>query len=332
MKSLFPAIVALLITFVPTAKAVEIPGHDSPAFQAALQDWLDGNDMAALTQLGELARQDNRAAQIFLARVAEEAYFHSHVTGSLPRAERVALLRQRGGLSGKSWLKAAQEDVPLALAILQSKNVKEKGAATPVLLKYGETTLTLRLANAILQRGQFSEARQILRQMDISLGAVKVLMYMAVNGGAMGLPMFGPKTERMKHRVDPITGIGFVDQLGAVGVTPRVFFEDERYRDLVVSEVVKVSELLPVINWCNINCADSVPQCTVAALFGGIHSYGPFSSPSESLLPNVTYWSSPRIEADVARRLPDLTDYGPWLRGYNTCFVDKMTALQSRVR
>lgn len=148
----------------------------------------------------------------------------------------------------------------------------------------------------------------------------------------MGLPMFGPKTERMKHRVDPITGIGFVDQLGAVGVTPRVFFEDERYRDLVVSEVVKVPELLPVINWCNVNCADSVPQCTVAALFGGIHSYGLFSSPSESLLPNVTYWSSPRIEADVARRLPDLTDYGPWLRGYNTCFVDKMTALQARVR
>jgi len=332
MKSLFPAIVALLITFVPSAKAVEIPGQGSPAFQAVLQDWLDGNDMAALTQLAELARQDNRAAQIFLARVAEEAYLHTHVTGSLPRAERVALLRQPGGLSGKSWLKAAQEDVPLALAMLQSKNVNEKGAATPVLLKYGETTLALRLANTILKGGQFSETHQILRQMDVSLGAVKVLMYMAVNGGAMGLPMFGPKNERMKHRVDPKSGVSFADQLGAVGVTPRVFFEDERYRDLVMSEVVKVPELLPVVNWCNINCANSAQQCSVAALFGGVNNYGLFSSPSESLLSNVTYWSSPRIEADIARRLPDLTEYGPWLRGFDACFAATMTAVQARVR
>ena len=120
MKSIFPALVALLFACALPAKAVEIPGQNSPAFQVVLQDWLDGKDRTALAQLAELARQDNRAAQIFLARLAEETHLHAHVTGSLPRAERIALLRQPGGLSGKSWLKAAQVDVPLAVALQQA--------------------------------------------------------------------------------------------------------------------------------------------------------------------------------------------------------------------
>lgn len=139
----------MLFAYAQAVQAAVIPGQDCPAFQTALQDWLDGKDMAALTQLAELARQDNRAAQIFLARVAEETHLHSHVTGTLPRAERVILLRQPGGLSGKSWLNAAQEDVPLAKALLLAKNIWKRQTSAPSLLSYGETTLALRLANTL---------------------------------------------------------------------------------------------------------------------------------------------------------------------------------------
>ncbi|NRB21063.1 MAG: hypothetical protein HRU33_26910 [Rhodobacteraceae bacterium] len=332
MKTLFPALVALLISFALPARAVEIPGQDSPAFQTALQDWLDGKDMTALTQLAELARQDNRAAQIFLARVAEETHLHAHVTGSLPRAERMALLRQPGGLSGKSWLKAAQVDVPLAMAILQSKNIRERERAGATLLEYGESTLALRLANTLMQNWQFSEARRILVLMDLSLGAVKVLMFSVVNKGAMGRPLFGPEEHRVQNHVDPVTGISVAAQLAVFPEPLRVFFEDKRYREFVLTGVMEVPELEPAISWCSAHCGRSVPQCVLAASFVGQGKYSPFSSPVESLLPNDVYWSSSRIEADIARSAPDLTHYGKYLRKYDACFVETVNAFQAQAR
>ncbi len=332
MKSLFLAIVALLITFVSPAKAVEIPGHDSPAFQAALQDWLDGNDMAALTQLGELARQDNRAAQIFLARVAEEAYLHTHVTRSLPRAERIALFRQPGGLSGKSWLKATQVDVPLAVALLQSKNIREREGPAIALLTYGETTLGLRTTNALTQNGFAEEASKILLSVE---GLPKEALVLAdglrrmVPGGTPSMLLPG---HHAVIRSDITNGITAENRLSWVQFFPSDLCEDGRKADIAVKHTINVPSLKPLAQFCRRHCSETADRCTALGASVLITSYHPFSSPLESILSNETYWNSPRIEADVARRLPDLTEYSPWLRGFNACFADKMTVLQARVR
>ncbi|MEM7752697.1 MAG: hypothetical protein AAF230_04730, partial [Pseudomonadota bacterium] len=96
---------AFLFSLLATAAvAVDLPGEDGPEFRVALQSWLNRDDLAALEALSVLAESDNRAAQVLLARIAERAEFHCDVTGSLPRKDRIALLRQPGGRSGKSWL------------------------------------------------------------------------------------------------------------------------------------------------------------------------------------------------------------------------------------
>ncbi|OUS33818.1 hypothetical protein A9Q94_18280 [Rhodobacterales bacterium 56_14_T64] len=331
MKSLFPAIVALLITFAPPAKAVEIPGHGSPAFQTALQDWLDGNDMAALTQLGELARQDNRAAQIFLARVAEEAYLHNHVTGSLPRPERVALLRQPGGLSGKSWLKAAQVEVPLAVALVQSKNIREREGPAIALLTYGETTLGLRTTNVLTQNGFSDEASKILLSAEDLPKETIVLaegLQRMLPGGTPSMLLPGHHAVILS---DITNGITAENRLSWVQFFPNDLFEDGRKAAIAVKHTINVPSLQPLAQFCRRHCTETADRCTALGASVLTTSFHPFSSPLESLLSNEAYWSSPRIEADVARRLSNLTQYG-WMRTFDACFVDKMTALQARVR
>ena len=292
--------------------------------------------MAALTQLAELARQENRAALIFLARVAEEAYLHTHVTGSLPRAERMALLRQPGGLSGKSWLKAAQDDVPLAVALLQSKNIREREGPAIALLTFGETTLGLRTAMALIQNGFVNEASKILLSVE---GLPKETIVLAEGLQRMlpgGTPNYGFSLIHPGHRAvirsDITNGITADDRLSWLRFFPRDLFEGGRKADIAIRHTINVPSLQPLAQFCRGHCSETAGRCTAIGASVLSTSYHPFSSPLESLLSNEDYWSSPRIEADVARRLSDLTEYGPWIRSFDACFADTMTALQARVR
>jgi hypothetical protein len=157
VRFIFLALIAVLTACAdakaPTAPPVSeeprwvappIAGAREPAFQEALQTWLDGDDLRALEVLAALARQDNRAAQIFLARVASEVHLHWHVTADMTRGERVALLRQPGGLSGRSWLNAAAMEVPLAAAFKESSQIEPRGSALRTLFSYGENTAAMR--------------------------------------------------------------------------------------------------------------------------------------------------------------------------------------------
>ncbi|WIY26195.1 hypothetical protein [Parasedimentitalea psychrophila] len=293
--------------------------------------------MGALSQLAELARQDNRAAQIFLARVAEETHLHAHVTGSLPRAERVALLRQPGGLSGKSWLKTAQVDVPLALALLQSKNIREREGPAIALLTFGEITLGLRTTNVLIQNGFADEASNALLSVE-DLPKDAIVLADSLRRIPSGrTPNYAgvsilPGKYRSINASDIENGITAEDRLSWVQFFPRDLWEGGRGAEIAISHTINVPSLQPLAQFCRRNCSESADRCTALGASVLSTSYHPFSSPLENLLSNEDYWASPRIEADVARRLPDLTKYGPWLRGFDACFGDEMTGLQARVR
>ena len=98
------------------APADEITGQTDPRFQLALAEWLDDDDAASLPVFAALAAEGNRAAQVMLGLIEVETILHGPWLARLPRAERRALMRQPGGLSGRSWMAAAAADTPLAAA------------------------------------------------------------------------------------------------------------------------------------------------------------------------------------------------------------------------
>ncbi len=104
----------LLLPGVP--RAADVAGEDDPRFQAALELWLADDDQAALPALAALAGEGNRAAQVLLALADAITPLQGPWLAGLPRAERIALMRQPGGLSGRSWMEAAAADTPLAAA------------------------------------------------------------------------------------------------------------------------------------------------------------------------------------------------------------------------
>ena len=86
---LFKLLAILLLVAMPVR--AEMPeGHDDPAFQAATQAWLDG-DNTSLTALARLAQDGNLAAHILLARI-EATYSFRKYTDKLAAGERDRLL------------------------------------------------------------------------------------------------------------------------------------------------------------------------------------------------------------------------------------------------
>ena len=126
------SLVATLWFAIPASVALsaEIAGQDQVPFQSALTSWLDGDDEASVPELAALGAKDNRAAQILLALIDLAPPLQGPWLAALPRAERIALLRAPGGLSGRSWMIYAAEDTPLAqLWVLQPTPDADLGTA-----------------------------------------------------------------------------------------------------------------------------------------------------------------------------------------------------------
>jgi hypothetical protein len=95
-------------------RADDLHGQDDPRFESALALWLDDDEATALPELAALAAGGNRAAQVLLAQIDLMPWLQGPWVAGLPRADRIALLRAPGGQSGRSWMRVAAEDTPLA--------------------------------------------------------------------------------------------------------------------------------------------------------------------------------------------------------------------------
>ena len=107
------ACLCLLLTAAP-ARADPIAGQDDPRFQAALALWLAGRRAGRPPRARHLAADGNRAAQVLVARIDVTPQLRGPWLVARPKAERTALMRAPGGLSGRSWMIAAAEDTELA--------------------------------------------------------------------------------------------------------------------------------------------------------------------------------------------------------------------------
>jgi len=297
---------ATLLWFIGagTVTATVLRGQDDARFQSALALWLADAEETALPELAALAAEGNRAAQLLLAQIDVTPSFHGPWLSGLPRAERSALLRAPGGLSGRSWMQAAAEDTPLARLLL----VQNTPAVT------AETAL------ALAEMGEFRAARKALS----TLAAGEYRGFAAIADD----PNYPPDMRFLIWREwsdDPATRDRAEAEIAALhpGDPQRAHFDSRTVDPAAFDDwLASASLAAPLREPCQAACPDAVRSCTRAgfallsssttdvAVFdsghGDLLALGP---PSETIVPFGTWIASPRGRAAVLRQSEVRTRY-----------------------
>ncbi|MEP1611084.1 MAG: hypothetical protein ABJL72_04095 [Roseobacter sp.] len=328
---------SFLCLFIANPAAAErrkVEGQTAPQFSLAVEEWLEGKDLLALESLAKLSREGNIAAQILLASIATRGNMHAHVTADLPRKERIALLRIPKGLSGKSWLTEAEGKEPLATALLQSTKVGEKAAAIVALIELGEIQTALIAARSVNSTNEAIELTDALIGIEDQLPdeAASVLIHLL---NLAYSDEYGRYTgsARIPQRLAQNGSLN-VSELAWFSPGPRELLDSKERLAEVVKLSGQVESWTPMYEFCHKKCTSSAGECTVVGMTL-LWSVGPFGlrSPVQSLLPNRLYWSSARIEGDLARSAPDIGRYfsdgdTDGVAKINACFIDAMKASQ----
>lgn len=292
LKHIGSILVAAFVACAPGSVGAQIiAGADHPDFIEARDQWLAGDDLAALQGLGRLARGGNVAAQLLLGRIAGDQVLFAHVTADLTRTQRRELLRApSGGLSGKSWITvAAEAGNPLAQAIEQVEAPLKPGAKEPY----------LDALEFLLDAGEpVAMARYMGKLHFILIGADDRLVAMVSDNqdllpkGAIALLM------RMQwmHLTVP-----YELEAGQL-IGARLPGAEGYSQDLLESLAPTIEAWQPLYAYCTRTCPDNPARCTVAGAYqvGGIM---PFASPLESVISTETYWASERMDGDLIRRI-----------------------------
>lgn len=301
----------LSVTGSAAVQGASVTGSESPEFQSALQTWLEGNDLEALQSLASLARADNRAAQVFLGQVAGKPWLHAHVTDALDRKERIELLRNPEGLSGKSWLASAAADTPLAQDFLDANRPYRDPANAKALLAQGELDAALPLIVRASMAGDSVGALELAlsdRALPYSSGFVREVMRELPRLVDSDLILSDPRMPEIQSRIDqlPVTDPagellwGNGEQMGR----PRKLTFSQADLRTIGDMLMEVPELQPLIRIVQRHCPQETSEALVTLQ---IASYAPLThitfSPVNTILPTAEYRQSARFEPDMLRRI-----------------------------
>ncbi len=255
---------------------------------------------------------------------------HAHVTMNLPRRERVALLRIPKGLSGKSWLTKAQDDEPLAAALLQVRKRGNQAPAIGALIDLGEPLPALLAASSMLHQGEAELLYPILDDRRDRLPELAIPILIWAQFQKQYKEAYGKYAGRIDvssrylgdHRFRAAELAWHIPHPAAYRDFPDLFGTAHRlYAD--------VTTWTPVRTYCARHCPSEVATCTVV---GAGLLVAPFAmqSPLERLIANDRYWASDRIESDLARATYDVSRVVPEKLGsLDGCFIEAMRATQS---
>lgn len=291
---------------------VVVPGDDTAGYQVALQLWLDGSDdLEALRQLSGLANEGNTAAQILLARIARAEHTHVAVTQSLQRRERIALLREDVGLSGRDWMRSAAEVSPLAKAywaFVSSGVVPEYDANdVNILIKSGDIRIGYRALNNLAAPGATAELALLTYAHQDAIGFASLpflntVLRSLVAEGASTLPV--PKDITTEDQAGAFFA-SLSDPRGSFAAFGlQYFIVDGGYRvpeETITSWVRDAPELQPLTAFCGNVCSQEFNSCMISTVRALTFSTGfphPLASPAQPLIPDHIYWASSRFERD----------------------------------
>lgn len=296
----------LVMMLAPPAAAQGFAGVGEPAFADARTAWLEGrDDPAALARLSALAGAGNVAAQVLLGAIVAEGLIPPQVA-ALPRAERIALTRAPGGLSGTSWLRVAAQADPAAarleLPMLRLAEVLPRTHAGDLqaLLDQGEARAALRLIEVFANYGGTDES-----------GGWTLIAHLGAHPGLQGHGL--PVMDWLRALLtDPNSGVA--DAALAKDLTETV--AQAPAADLALARVgagvagadagaALLSPLAaPLAGVCTAACPTEAEACTLALVRAVAGRAGYLTlSPVESLIDSATYQASPRFAGDLRLRL-----------------------------
>lgn len=266
------------------AAAPAIPGADAPAFEQALALWLADDEEPALRALAALAAEGNAAAQILLGIVDKSPPLQGPWLASLPRNERIAVMRAPGGLSGQSWL-ASAADQPLAENWLTLLSVDAGLGVVRRFAQLGEPRAA-REAAVVLAAREHPDLRTALPG-DLDPELTYLLWRSAADA----------RREMLLAQVPPAH-------------PQRLMMGEEREGDALVNWLAEAPAARAVAALCDVRCADSRATCMTGA-YHALASHNAvllLGTPAEALVSQEDFLQSPRGQATVLRRMLQATD------------------------
>ena len=254
-----------LLTLAAPLRA-EVAGQRDPELQAAVGDWLSGNEADALPALAELAAGGNAAARLLLGQIDSFPTLQGDWLAGLPRADRIAVLRAPGGLSGIRWTRGLDDPVSQVWARLW-----DTGATAQVILDFArlDEPRAARFAALTLARRQrhgFSAVADDPAYPD----SLRAYALGEVRGDAGALDPADP-------------------QVAVLGIAP----DPQGF----AAWAATAPEADALVALCADRCADEPAAiCLPAALqaVGGFWGLMPLGSPVEALVPSDVFNRSPR--------------------------------------
>ncbi|MDP3407202.1 hypothetical protein [Bosea sp. (in: a-proteobacteria)] len=324
-------IMLVLVLMVAAVAARAAPLDD------AISAWLADDDAVALPALSALAQAGDDDAMLALGVIEPRAWEGPYVQG-LDRAQRIAVLRRPGGLSGESWLASVTVRRPLAEAVLQAR---QKGDPWP-LMALGQTDAA-RGALAMAFNQNPSSLAESAWQRDVP-DALRGLVW---RGAALRLARTvyptppSPDVERSLRAVvaqafapewsgslqqmlffsgEPDLGVGIpvpqaASLVGRVLRQGRLLAEgDTRFRSasepardraLAAARTLLTTapEAAAVRQFCTPSCEQTLDSCveTLWSLTGGADAQAHLHTPLDALIPQNRYVGSPRHRGDMIR-------------------------------
>lgn len=268
------SILMMMVALALPARA-EVAGQRDPELQAAVGDWLSGNEADALPALAALSAGGNVAARLLLGQIDSFPALQGEWLAGLSRADRIAVLRAPGGLSGQRWTKGLDDPVAEAWARLWDT------AATPQVIvefaRLGEPRAA-RFAAVTLARRQ-QQGFATVGDDPAYPEALRAYALRETGGDVGTLDPGDPQVAVLGREVDAA-----------------------RFADW--AEGADVAD--PVVALCEVMCPSEAPAiCRPAALkgLGGFWGLMPLGSPVEALVPSATFNRSPRGIAATLRHM-----------------------------
>jgi len=306
-----------------------VPGQDAPRFEEAVTLWLSGeDDLAALRSFASLSNAGNVAAQILLSQIATDGALHAHVTQELARKERIGLLREKGGLSGTSWLLVAARVDPLAKAMLDAKKVGSRDDGVVALFEMGEPRRALRAAVALMHEGRLGELIETLARVENLPKEADWLLATAYGTIEAADVDYTPSAEAkaLLERSNWKQKVGTRSPWNPM--TPELLLAKiERDRREIAKRQPGLHQT-PMVQFCARHCADNQNTCFIAG-DARLSRAAPFPmrSPSEVLVSETRYWESARMDYDIARRVKSLAGPKVDLSAIDTCCDETVARL-----
>ena len=294
------------------AQASELAGSNDPAFEAAVELWLEDNDSDSLPELARLAADGNIAARLLLSRIAATDQAPSDFIEGLSRKERVELFRSTSGegLFRPTWLKTeSKAGNPLAAALLESSALVVNLEAIKNLYEIGEPEAAYDLIREAAGNGSKQEKAALVEFLPV--GSEMLPYVLALQDPQAGSSPGDTALQHISGRAeltaaDTDAAANFVEFGYQTGVQNSDFDFGNEYFDDLAGWIETAPAAAPMANLCRQHCsADEFPGCAVTAfgVLGGYYKAVKFDSPMQTLIEQSRYTASPRATGMVMRRL-----------------------------